>query len=42
VTVDHIAGSSAYLVKGPKPGARVVSVGAEELFGVQSGVLAQT
>jgi hypothetical protein len=42
VTVDHISGNSAFLVKGPKPGSRVVSVGAEELYGVQSGVLAQT
>jgi hypothetical protein len=42
VTIDHISGNSAYLVKGPKAGAQIVTVGAEELFGVQSGVLAQT
>ena len=42
VTVDHISGDSAYLTKGPRPGARVVSVGAEELYGVQTGVLSQT
>ncbi len=42
VSIDHLSGNSAYLVKGPKPGSRVVSVGAEELFGVQSGILAQT
>lgn len=42
VAVDHISGNSAYLTKGPKPGAQVVSVGAEELYGVQTGVLAQT
>lgn len=42
ITVDHISGNSAYLKTGPKPGARVVSVGAEELYGVQTGVLAQT
>lgn len=42
VTVDHISGSSAYLSRGPHAGARVVSVGAEELYGVQTGVLAQT
>jgi hypothetical protein len=42
ITVDHISGSSVYLKTGPKPGARVVSVGAEELYGVQTGVLAQT
>jgi hypothetical protein len=42
IAVDHISGNSAYLKTGPKPGARVVSVGAEELYGVQTGVLAQT
>jgi hypothetical protein len=42
VTVDRIDGSTAYLKNGPKPGVRVVTVGAEELYGVQSGVLAQT
>ena len=42
IIVDHVSGSSAYLKMGPKPGARVVSVGAEELYGVQTGVLAQT
>lgn len=42
VKVDHFAGSSAYLRTGPPVGARVVTVGAEELLGVQTGVLAQT
>ncbi|MGZ6617885.1 MAG: hypothetical protein ACXVFQ_26100 [Solirubrobacteraceae bacterium] len=42
ITVDHISGTSAYLSTGPKAGAKVVSVGAEELYGVQTGVLAQT
>jgi hypothetical protein len=42
IVVDHISGNSAYLLTGPRPGAEVVSVGAEELFGVQTGVLAQT
>ena len=42
ITVDHISGNSAYLTTGPKAGAKVVSVGAEELYGVQTGVLAQT
>jgi hypothetical protein len=41
-TVDHINGDSAYLSSGPKAGTAVVSVGAEELYGVQTGVLAQT
>jgi hypothetical protein len=42
ITVEHISGNSTYLTKGPKPGTQVVSVGAEELYGVQTGVLAQT
>lgn len=42
VTVDYIAGSSAYLRRGPHAGSDVVSSGAEELYGVQTGVLAQT
>jgi hypothetical protein len=42
ITIDHISGDSVYLVKGPRAGAKVVTVGAEELFGVQTGVLAQT
>jgi len=42
VKVGHVAGRSAYLVKGPQPGTPIVTIGAEELYGVQSGVLAQT
>ena len=42
VTIDHINGSSAYLTKGPSAGTKVVTTGAEELFGVQTGVLPQT
>lgn len=42
ITVDHISGGEAFLARGPKPGAKVVAVGAEELYGVQTGVLAQT
>jgi hypothetical protein len=42
ITIAHISGDSVYLLKGPRAGARVVTVGAEELFGVQTGVLAQT
>jgi len=42
ITVDQISGNLAYLSSGPKAGAVVVSVGAEELYGVQTGVLAQT
>ena len=41
-TVDRIDGDSAYLSAGPHAGAAVVTVGAEELYGVQTGVLAQT
>ena len=42
ITVDHITGDAAYLRTGPRVGAHVVTVGAEELFGVQTGVLQQT
>ena len=42
ISVDHISGTSVYLLRGPRAGARVVTVGAEELFGVQTGVLEQT
>jgi hypothetical protein len=42
ITIDHIDRDSVYVVKGPRAGSRVVTVGAEELFGVQTGVLAQT
>jgi hypothetical protein len=42
ITVQQIAGNLAYLSTGPKAGAKVVSIGAEELYGVQTGVLAQT
>jgi hypothetical protein len=41
VMVDRIDGGTAYLRRGPRPGARVVSTGAEELYGVQTGVLGQ-
>src|SRR5690349_12158994 len=40
ITIDHISGNTAYLRNGPRIGAQVVTVGAEELYGVQSGVLA--
>jgi hypothetical protein len=42
IDIDHVSGDSAYLLKGPRPGTQVVTVGAEELFGVQTGVMAQT
>ena len=42
VTIDHISGDSVYLSKGPSPGTKIVTQGAEELFGVQAGVLEQT
>ena len=42
ITVDRIDGNVAYLRRGPHPGARVVSTGAEELYGIQTGVLGQT
>jgi hypothetical protein len=42
VTVDHISGDRVYLGHGPAPGTRVVTVGGEELLGVQNGVGAET
>lgn len=42
VSVDHFGGAVVYLRRGPKPGSRVVTVGAQELLGVQTGVLDQT
>jgi hypothetical protein len=42
ISIDRIAGNTVYLSRGPKAGAQVVTVGAEELYGVQAGVLAQT
>jgi hypothetical protein len=38
VQIDHIAGSTAILRRGPTPGEAVVTVGAGELFGVETGV----
>jgi hypothetical protein len=42
VSIATISGGTAYLLHGPHPGSAVVTVGAEELYGVQTGVLAQT
>ena len=42
VTVDHIAGNQVYVSQGLTPGMRVVTVGAEELLGVQNGVGVET
>lgn len=42
VTVARIQNDSVYVTNGPRPGSRVVTVGAEELLGVQTGVLEQT
>jgi hypothetical protein len=38
VTVDHIDGGRAVLSAGPPPGTLVVTVGAVELYGVDTGV----
>ncbi|MFB3738513.1 MAG: hypothetical protein ACE14W_06070 [Candidatus Velamenicoccus archaeovorus] len=38
VTIDHVAGDAAFLSHGPDPGTAVVTVGAAELFGVESGI----
>jgi hypothetical protein len=42
VDLARFSGGVAVLRHGPRPGTQVVSVGAEELLGVQSGVLEQT
>jgi hypothetical protein len=42
ISIAWINGDSAYLRTGPRAGAQVASTGAEELYGVQTGVLAQT
>ncbi len=38
VAVDHVADGVAYLDEGPDPGTKVVTVGAAELWGVETGV----
>jgi predicted small secreted protein len=38
ITVDHIDGGLAYLLDGPPSGTSVVTVGAPELYGVETGV----
>jgi hypothetical protein len=38
VTVDRVAQGIAYLGKGPDAGTKVVTVGAAELWGVETGV----
>jgi hypothetical protein len=38
VSVDHVAQDVAYLDAGPNPGTKVVTVGAAELWGVETGV----
>ncbi len=37
ITVDHIDGDAAYLTDGPPPGTDVVTVGAQELLGTETG-----
>jgi hypothetical protein len=38
IVIDHIKGDRAVLSNGPAPGTRVVTVGAVELFGAESGI----
>jgi hypothetical protein len=38
VTIDHVAQGTAYLDAGPEAGTKVVTVGAAELWGVETGV----
>jgi multidrug efflux pump subunit AcrA (membrane-fusion protein) len=42
ITVDHIVGNLVYVSQDLTPGMRVVTVGAEELLGVQNGVGVET
>lgn len=42
VMVTRTSGGSAYIRQGLQPDSRVVVVGAEELYGAQTGVLPQT
>jgi hypothetical protein len=42
VVVSTISGTQVYLSSGLQPGAKVVTVGAEELLGVQNGVGVET
>ena len=42
VVVASITGTQVYLSSGLQPGAKVVTVGAEELLGVQNGVGVET
>jgi hypothetical protein len=38
VTVDGVVGEQAVLTDGPPPGTAIVTVGATELFGIDSGI----
>lgn len=38
ITIDHIDGDLAFLSQGPVPGTAVVTRGAAELFGTETGV----
>jgi len=38
IVVDRIEGDLAYLVEGPPVGAEVVTTGAAELYGTETGV----
>jgi hypothetical protein len=38
IVVDRIDGDKAFLTKGPKPGAKVATVGVSELYGAESGL----
>ena len=37
VTIESVEGDTAVLSSGPKPGAQVVTVGAQELLGAELG-----
>ena len=42
LSVGYISGNTVFLNSGPPPGTRVVTVGAEELLGVENGVGVQS
>jgi hypothetical protein len=42
ISISDISGQRVYTTNGPAAGTKVVTVGAEELLGVQNGVAAET
>jgi hypothetical protein len=38
ITIDHVTGERAFLTRGPSAGTQIVTVGGDELLGVEDGV----